>query len=159
MKPSETDDVDRTPWISVRISLPRHHRTLALRDTIEDAPRNLRWEAMGAMLDLWINTFTVAWADGDLSKWRPEDIEEMVAWRGKPGLFIEALKSIGFMDPGSESMRVTGWMKHQKRALRDRLRHYETTGRPLPSGRPAAPADDSEKIRQRTAAARKSRAS
>lgn len=158
MKPDEIDETDRTPWISVRISFPKNHRTLTLRDTIEEAPRNLRWEAMGAMLDLWINTFTVAWSDGDLSKWRPEDVEEMIGWHGPPGALIKALKSeeVGFIESGG-GMKVAGWLKHQRRALRDRLRHYESTGRRPVTGRPA-PVDDSDSLSKRTAAARRSRA-
>lgn len=113
---------------------------------------------MGAVLDLWINTFTVAWSDGDLSKWKPEDIEDMVAWKGKPGELVKALKSIGFMESGAGNLKVAGWLKHQKRALRDRLRHYEQTGRRPPSGRPTPP-DDSEAIAKRTAAAKKARGS
>jgi hypothetical protein len=156
VKEPEPEEQDRTPWVSVRISLPKNHRTLSLRDTIEEAPRNLRWEAMGAMIDLWINTFAVAWADGDLSKWRPEDVEEMIAWKGKPGEFVKALKAIGFIEKGG-GIKVAGWLKHQRRALRDRLRHYEISGRQPPTGR--APSDDSAKIAERTAAARKARGS
>lgn len=150
------EESDRTPWISVRISFPKNHRTLNLRDAIEEAPRNLRWEAMGAMLDLWISTFTVAWSDGDLTKWRPEDIEEMIAWKGKPGELIKALRAVGFIAPG-EGVKVAGWLKHQKRALRDRMRHYDKAAAPASNGRAHTPPDDSEKIAARTAAARGAR--
>ncbi len=156
MIPKEPEsDIDRTPWVSVRISVPKNHRVLELRDTIEDAPRNLRWEAMGALLDLWVNTFIVAWADGDLSKWKGEDIEEMIAWKGKPGALIKGLREVGFIEAG-DGLKIAGWLKHQKRALRDRLRYYEESGRKPPAPR-RTPADDTDEIRARTKALREGR--
>lgn len=151
---NEEEEQDRTPWVSVRISLSKNHRVLSLRDTIEDAPRNLRWEAMGAAVDLWLNTFIVAWADGDLTNWKPEDVEDMVHWKGKPGELIKSLKTLGFFEAGP-GMKVAGWLKHQKRALRDRMRYYDGAGRKPPVRQ--GPNADSDIIARNTAAARAAR--
>ena len=136
---------DRTPWICVRISMRHNGKVLQLRDKLG---LNSRHEAMGVILDLFVNTFINAWEDGNWKNHKPDDIEEMLGWRGDPGNLYAAFQEIRIMD----GMQVRNWLKHQKRSIYSRAYHRgsspEDNRKPFVKSAPAI--EDPNDMRRRT---------
>lgn len=143
----DEDSADRTPWIAIKISFSRNKKILRLRDKLSIS----RHQAMGLVLDLYLQTFVNAWKTGNLSDWGDEDIEEMVGWRGEPGQLAATLREVGIFDPGTSA--VHDWVRCQKTAIRHRLRRQQSDDEatpPLRNGRPAPPPEDYEAARKRS---------
>lgn len=147
MNPPELeDDGDRTPWIKIKISLPRHHKVYQLQKLLN---LNSRQEAVGFLIDVFIATYTNCLRDGNWSKWGVAGFEETIGWLGTPGDAVRALTTCGFVDP--DSLQLHDWVKNQRQAIYSKLRR-SSGGPPAYSNghRPHTPVDDSHILRERT---------
>lgn len=126
---------NRTPWVSVKVNLPRHRKTLKLARLLDIS----RPEAVGILVELFCETYLNEWRTGDWKNWDPTDLEMRLGWNGKPGELIKALKESGFLD----GMVVHDWLTTQSRIISKRFQSEEfNRSRKHHSGPPAGDASD-----------------
>lgn len=65
------------------------------------------------LLRLWCYCGRFHAEDGLLADYSAEEIEQLTAWGGKPGGFVEALVKVGFLDPVGTGFQVHDWIEHQ----------------------------------------------
>jgi len=65
------------------------------------------------LIRLWCYCGTHHPEDGSLAGYSPEEIELIADWRGKPGLFVEALAAAGWLDSTEAGYVVHDWTEHQ----------------------------------------------
>ncbi len=111
------DSTDRTPWVSIKVNLPTHRKTLRLMRLLDLSSSH---EAAGIVVRLFCETYLNAWKDGDWKDWHPHDVEEKIGWRGDGGVLIKALQEAEWFERGT--MIVHDWCKTQSRKISDRYR-------------------------------------
>lgn len=100
-------------WIEFHDDVWDHYKTMRLCKLtgLEDT------NAVGKLAALWHFTLRNAWRDANLEPWGDQAIEAACRWRGKPGVFIKALREVGYLD-GSI---VHGWVERAGRLVNDRI--------------------------------------
>jgi hypothetical protein len=100
-------------WIEFHDDVWDHYKTMRLCKLtgLEDT------NAVGKLGSLWHFTLRNAWRDANLEPWGDDAIEAACRWRGTPGVFIKALRDVGFLD-GSI---VHGWLERAGRLVNDRI--------------------------------------
>lgn len=93
-------------FVAVDEDLEDHPKTVSLCEQLSD---DLAW---AYLIRLWRWTMKYA-KDGDLSRYRPSQIERAVRWQGESGALVQALVASGFID--AEPMRIHDWEKHNGR--------------------------------------------
>lgn len=143
MSTGEERNDDRSPWIAVKTRTPHNRKILALHRTLG---LNSRHEALGVIIEVWCQTFTHCWEDGDWSAWSPSDFEALIGFQGEAGSLIKALQDVGLMDSGT--MKIHDWRKINTRLLGRRESYYLTKNqRTLP---PTLESSDPNYLRKRT---------
>ena len=93
------------PWIKVEDSildhpkLKRFARKLGISDPIQ---------AMGYLVALWLWCMSYA-KNGDLSRYEEDEIAEGARWRGDAALFMDALRSAGWLDGEAACFAIHDW--------------------------------------------------
>lgn len=140
---SGEDSTDRTPWVSIKVNLPTHRKTLKLMRLLD---LNSSHEAAGIIVRLFCETYLNVWKDGDWKDWHPHDVEEKIGWRGDGGTLVKALQESEWFEKGT--MIVHDWCKTQSRKISDR---YRKSGEEPPAARKyAPPAADANAPRDKT---------
>lgn len=112
---------NRTPWVQIRVNLPRHRKTLKLARLIDES----RQAACGIVIELFSETYLNEWQTGDWKNWHPGDLEQKLGWVGETGVLVKALQEAGFLD----GMAVHDWNSSQSRKISDRQRGVEPAPR------------------------------
>jgi len=126
-----------SPFVQIKLSLRGHPKLLKLRRLLQLPHRR---DALGIVTDLFLFALEQAWADGDLSCFDDDDLEERLEWDGDRGALIAALQNCGReletgeAEPGFlVGKRVHDWVPHNKRLIDGRLLRKERRGGPAPS--------------------------
>ena len=138
---SDTVEEDNTPWVKIRVTLPGSRKVLRLKKLLD---LNSRHEALGIAVELFAQTYLNVWKDGDWSRWKVEELEEKIGWRGEEGQLTKALQESGFLD----GMKVHNWEKQQWRLIDKRMRRETRSGGFRRNGGPIE--EDTNSLRQRT---------
>ena len=94
----------------ISVGFSRHHKTRKLKRLLG---------ADGVLSLIWLWEYTAAEKpDGDLSKLDGDDIELAADWNGEAGAFVNAIKSVGFLDEGNI---LHDWQEHNSWASKARL--------------------------------------
>ena len=128
-------------WIKVDEELPDHNKTRRLMKLL-DIDND---KAVGLVVKLWLFTFRVAIATGDLEPWGDDGIAEGVRWKGDPHKLVEALRTCGkALEDGSrgpgflEGYIVHDFSSRMRSVVYDRERQKNRReGKPAAAARPA----------------------
>lgn len=131
-------------WIKVDEELPDHNKTRRLMKLL-DIDND---KAVGLVVKLWLFTFRVAIATGDLEPWGDDGIAEGIRWKGDPHKLVEALRNCGktIGDGSRGSGFLEGYIVHDfsprmRSVVYDRQRQQaRREGKPASTARPAPPA-------------------
>lgn len=101
------------PWIQVFSNMVNHPKTYKLADLLaikckEVAPNVI---ACGMMVSLWSWCAQNA-VDGNLSTVTTQCIADAAGWKGKSGLFRDAIVSAGFADERDDRLMLHDWEVH-----------------------------------------------
>ena len=119
-------------WLQVQCGLWDDPKT---NDLLTQLPIE-RPLAVGLLIGIWRFTMTRGGAHGDLSRFRPEQIEMACEWKGRPGALVEALCRSHFFDITDTGYVVHDWddwsgqmmLKREKKAAA--MRDYRAAGEP-----------------------------
>lgn len=121
-------------WLRLDADLPGHPKVRRLARALGIEPAT----ATGHVVTLWCWALRYA-ADGDLSGFSADDLEDGAGWGGERGALARALEEVGFVDGGEDgAAELHGWRERQERvvaaraATRERVRRHR--GRPEPAG-------------------------
>ena len=121
-------------WLRLDADLPGHPKVRRLARALGIEPVT----ATGHVVTLWCWALRYA-ADGDLSAFSADDLEDGAGWGGERGALARALEEVGFVDGGEDgAAELHGWRERQERvvaaraATRERVRRHR--GRPEPAG-------------------------
>lgn len=93
-------------YLQVDVGLPRSPKVTRFARLLSTPERRVsRHEAAGLLVDLW-SYAAIHFPKGALVDVEDADIELDLAWDGKPGLLVEALRLEGFLHKGG---RLAGW--------------------------------------------------
>lgn len=91
-------------WIELHQTLPTNKKTLRLKSTLKiDTP-----QVVGHLCMLWLWSLDNA-QEGDLQPFLNSEIAEVSGWKNDPDVFVDALKSSGFVD---SDMRIHDWYEY-----------------------------------------------
>lgn len=102
----------------IAVGLPAHPKTKKL---IRWLGQDAAWKLV--CLFLWVSANR---PDGDLSGLSDEDIELSVDWEREEGLFVEALKIVGFLDGTDGNYRIHDWAEHNPWAASSEARSEQS---------------------------------
>lgn len=120
-------------WIESHEELAQHPKTKRLSRAL-----GLSIPAvLGHLHLLWWWALKFA-QDGDLGRYRPEDIAEGLLWEGDPQALVDGLVEAGFLELGEGGLRIHDWDEYagrliqRRRANADRMRR-QRKGEPEPA--------------------------
>jgi hypothetical protein len=91
---------------------------------------NLRqYEAVGILESIWMMACQFAGEDGDLSRFKHQEIADWVDWRGDSEELIRVLVDCRWLDLIDGSLRIHDWLEHRPYYLKDRSRKRQTPTR------------------------------
>lgn len=113
-------------WLRLDADLPGHPKVRRLARALGIEPVT----ATGHVVTLWCWALRYA-ADGDLSAFSADDLEDGAGWGGERGALARALEEVGFVDGGEDgAAELHGWRERQERvvavraATRERVRRH-----------------------------------
>jgi len=120
----------RTLWIPVHVSLKNHPKLLGFCRVLWGKTTSFRLRAAtGYLINLWLWTMQY-YSDGNLIDVTEEQIEFACDWEGKPGAFVQALESSGFISKnGSGNWYVHDWEDYGGKVYRQRKKNAEYQAR------------------------------
>lgn len=112
-------------WLRLDADLPGHPKVRRLARALGIEPVT----ATGHVVTLWCWALRYA-AEGDLSAFTADDLEDGAGWGGERGAFARALEEVGFVDRDDQGAELHGWRERQERvvavraATRERVRRH-----------------------------------
>ena len=115
-------------WVPVCTSIREHPKLIRLANML----RVHKVQALGHLVALW--TWAQMFAtDGDLSNYTADEIAAGAWWDGEPEVFVNALKTAGFLDADGKLhdwVEYGGKLHEQREKTRERVARYRARKEP-----------------------------